>query len=65
MRNLLVRNPSSLKKFSPSEGTKSFVSFRNASFWEAMDKCFNTKATEKITGIEITENGITATFENQ
>lgn len=64
MKKILIRNPASLKKFSPLDGgLKSHVSFRNPRFWEGMDKCFGVRPNEKISGLEITDEGILATFE--
>ncbi len=64
MKNLLVRNPKSNKKYTPSGGVKTFVSFRNEKLWEAINKCFAVRANEQITGLHITDEGITATFES-
>lgn len=44
-------------------GTKSQISFQNPAFREAMNKLFNVKDTEYISDIDITDEGITATFE--
>lgn len=64
MRKLLIRNPSSTKKFDPTVvANKSRGSFRDAEFWKAMDSWFGTDPDEKILGLEISEEGITATFE--
>lgn len=63
MKEILIRNPSSNKKFSPSDGVKSFVSFRNEKFWAAMNNCFAVKNGEKIIGLKLTDEGIMATFE--
>lgn len=64
MKKILIRNPSSEKKFNPlGGGTKSFLAFRNEKFWAAMDNVFKTRNNEKIVGLELTEEGITATFE--
>lgn len=61
---ILVRNPSSSKKFNPTiGGTKSFLSFRNEKFWAAMNELFKTRNNEEIVGLELTDEGIQATFE--
>lgn len=65
MKEIIVRNPSSNKKFVPSGGVKTFVSFRNEKLWEAINKCFAVRTNEKITGLQITDEGITATFESE
>lgn len=59
-----VRNPNSKKKFFPEGGGfQSAVSYRNEAFWTAMNQCFGVRKDEKITGLVLTEEGITATFE--
>ncbi len=63
MKEILIRNPSSNKKFVPTDGVISFVSFRNEKFWAAMNNCFAVKNGEKITGLKLTDEGVTATFE--
>lgn len=65
MKEILVRNPSSNKKYTSATGVVSFVSFRNEKFWAAMNSCFAVKNGEKITGLKLTDEGITATFETE
>lgn len=61
---ILVRNPNSDKKFNPlAGGTKSFIAFRNERFWTAMNEMFKTRNGEQIVGLELTDEGIKATFE--
>ncbi len=61
---IAVRNPSSKKKFfTDGGGLKSAVSYRNETFWAAMNQLFGVRKNEKITGLVLTDEGITATFE--
>jgi hypothetical protein len=49
--------------YKTSGGTKSQISFQNPAFRQAMNELFKVKDTEYISEIDITDEGITATFE--
>jgi len=54
-----------INPYKTKSGTKSHISFYNPAFLEAMNKMFNVKDTEYISDLDITGQGITATFEKK